>query len=96
MLRNYSDLEQREEKLKESLSTLEKEKRDLKVSQLEYQLVAEKEKSEFTKNVALGLVRNQEYRSDVFDQVNAPYTDHNGYQQYGNTTKTYNEVKTTY
>jgi len=44
--------------------------RNLKIATLEFQLAAEKEKTTFSKEVALGLVRNTEYRKNVFDNEN--------------------------
>jgi len=41
--------------------------RDLKVKELQYQLESEKEKTAYTKEVALGLVRNTEYRKSILD-----------------------------
>lgn len=53
----------------------------LKESRLEYSILIEKEKSEFCKNVALGLVRNQEYNTNVFKNKTSPATEQNGYNQ---------------
>lgn len=40
------------------------------VEQLKFQVTMEKEKTQFAKEVALGLVRNSEYRKTVFDSEN--------------------------
>lgn len=67
--------------------------RNLKVATLEFQLVAEKEKTEFTKSVALGLVRNTEYRRTMYDNQNEPYKDQYGNTMYQNKTQNSDETK---
>lgn len=54
--------------------------RNSKLEELKYQLDAEKEKTQFSRDVALGLVRNTEYRHEVFGNKNIPVKD-----QFGNT-----------
>lgn len=49
---------------------VEEKERNLKLATLEFQLASEKEKTEFTKSVAMGLVRNSEYRKNIFDNEN--------------------------
>jgi hypothetical protein len=49
-----------------------------KVRTLEYQLQAEKDKTEFTKDVALGLVKNTVYKKTIFDNTTTPLRDLNG------------------
>jgi len=63
---------------------------------LKYQLASEKEKTEFTKTVALGLVRNTEYRKTIFDsEAQAPFVDANGNWQYPQpTSKNHEETNT--
>lgn len=56
-------LEARELKVRE-------DERNLKVSTLEFQLASEKEKTQFSKEVALSLVRNTEYRKTIFNNEN--------------------------
>lgn len=70
--------------------------RNLKIATLEFQLNSEKEKTQFSKDVALGLVRNTSYRKNIFDSEFQPsYQDSNGVWHYPpNTNKTYNEDKT--
>jgi uncharacterized protein YdcH (DUF465 family) len=58
---------------------INKMERFFEVEQLKYQLQAEKEKTEFTKSVALGLVRNIEYRNNVMETKNVVA----GIDQYG-------------
>lgn len=55
--------------------------RNLKIETLEYQLANEKDKTDFTKQVAMGLVRNTTFRKTVFDSENQnpyPVPDGNG------------------
>lgn len=67
-----SGLTAREEALKISET-------NFKVSVLEYQLQSEKDKTDFAKNVALGLVRNTEYRRTLSDNKSSSgYSDHSG------------------
>lgn len=61
-------LDAREQKVQEA-------ERNLKIASLEYQLQTERDKSQFTRDVALGLVRNTTYRRHIFDSENQ-----NGYQ----------------
>lgn len=72
---------------------IQEKERNLEIETLKFQLSAEKEKTDFSKQVALGLVRNMEYRKTVFDSENKPYQDQHGYTQYGNTTKNLEEKK---
>jgi hypothetical protein len=58
---------------------ISKKERFFEVEQLKYQLQAEKDKTDFTKSVALGLVRNVEYRNHVMESKNVVA----GIDQYG-------------
>lgn len=70
-LRNAT-LDTREKELNEQAQNLE-------VTVLKFQLAVEKEKTEFTKSVALGLVRNTEFKKSIFDSENqSGYPDTNG------------------
>ncbi len=62
---------------------------------LEYQLNSEKERTKFSTDVALGLVRNTNYRSFVFDSEmkDGYYNEKNEYIPPTNVTKTYNKDK---
>ncbi len=83
-----SELEAREEALKAGENKLQ-------IDTLTFQLASEKEKTAFTKEVALGLVRNIEYRKNIFDsETQAPYQDNNGNYIYPtNMAKNYQESK---
>ena len=52
--------------------------RKLKIDELTFQLNSERENKEFAKSVALGLVRNIEYRNDSFGNNSKNRTDENG------------------
>ena len=64
---SYKAFDNRNSALETREKSVEVAERDLKVKTLEFQLTAEKEKTEFSKSVALGLVRNIEYRKNIFD-----------------------------
>lgn len=77
------------------LEKIEKEQHDLDLERLRIQLEVEKDKSSFVKDIAMGLVRNQEFRRQLFDSKYGP----EGVDQYGNTryathTVNGNETKT--
>lgn len=78
------------------LEKIEKEQHDLDLERLRIQLEVEKDKSSFVKDIAMGLVRNQEFRRQLFDSKSGP---EGGVDQYGNTryathTVNSNETKT--
>jgi hypothetical protein len=62
-LKQHGDIDKRE-------AEVAQRERDLKITLLEAQLVTEKDKSAFVKEVALGLVRNAEFRRSVFENHN--------------------------
>lgn len=64
-LLHQDEVLQLEKDTKERLDDIKERERELDLERLKYQLEVEKEKSEFAKNVALGLVRNTEYRNTV-------------------------------
>lgn len=67
----YNNLETRKAELDEF-------ERKLKIEALTYQLNSEKEKSAFCKEVAIGLVRNTEYRKTAYNNRAEPIVQ-NGY-----------------
>ena len=80
--------------LKTQEEKLTTERRDLEVEKLKIQLEAEKEKSEFSKGVAMGLVRNIEFRRNVFNSKSGPdSTDQYGNQLYATHTVNATETK---
>lgn len=75
----YEKFDVRNAQLDSKENELKEIERNLKIVTLEYQLQSEKEKTDFSKNIALGLVRNVEYRKTIFDSENqAPYIDAGG------------------
>lgn len=74
--------------------SLENETRELKVKTLEIQLEAEQSKSAFGFNVALGLVRNTEFRRNLIDsQTLPPVMGSQGYPIPQNTFQSSTETK---
>lgn len=67
MLVRHKSLDERAEALTAREIAVDVLERAQKISQLQYELESEKQKTDFVKNVALGLVRNTEYRKNIFD-----------------------------
>lgn len=78
---DYKKFDERNSALEAREKACEIQERDLKVKTLEYQLQSEKDKTVFAQGLALGLVRNTEFKRTVFDTKNGP----EGVDQYGNT-----------
>lgn len=77
-LEKYRKFDIRNDGLDKREVELNKIKHDLDLEILKAELVNEKDKSVFAKSIALGLVRNTEYRKTIFDSENqAPYYDSN-------------------
>jgi len=66
-IRQYKQFDERNTLLESREKELETERNTLELEKLKYQLQAEKDKTQFSQNVALGLVRNTEYRKTIFD-----------------------------
>lgn len=95
-LEEYKKLDVRNALLESREKELETEKTNLEIEKLRYKLSVEIEKNEFTKSVALGLVRNTSYRKDMFNSKTIPsYTDANGNYQNGGVESTHNSETTT-
>lgn len=91
----YRKLDSRNAGIEAREKAVADKERSLKIAELEYQLQAEKDKAQFGKDVAMGLVRNTEYRRTLFDNVTEPSgLDHYGNQQYANKTQNSSEEKT--
>ena len=87
-LDKHKNLDKREKEITDKETAFEIEK-------LKYQLESEKDKTSFSKEVALGLVRNTQYRRDVFDNVSEPGgTDQYGNRLYVNKTQNLTETRT--
>lgn len=69
-IEKYQQFDTRNSLLEAAEKQLETERNKFELEKLSYQLAAEKDKTEFTKSVALGLVRNTEYRKTIFDSEN--------------------------
>lgn len=67
--------------------------RVLAIKTLEYQLQSEKDKTKFVQDVSMGLVRNIDYRKNVYDSVSRPVTNQYGGIDYQSETHTTNEDK---
>lgn len=72
---------------------LEEDKRNLRIKQLEHELSCEKAMTTTIKEVTMGLVRNTVYRKNIFDSINEPTLDSNGYPINVNKTQSLNETK---
>ena len=66
----YKLCDERNLKLDEKEKVLNKKQHDLDLEILQQKFESEKDKSDFAKSVALGLVRNTEFRKSVFDSEN--------------------------
>lgn len=91
---DYRKLDERNGTLEGRERKVAEDERNLKIATLEFQLVAEKEKTEFSKSVALGLVRNTEYKRTLFDSQTDPYKDQYGGTNYQTKTQQSTENKT--
>lgn len=94
LIENYKQFDKRNEALDGREKGLKEKEIIFEIEVLKYQLLAEKDKTEFSKNIALGLVRNTEYRKTIFDSETSgqPITDGQGYTHYPvPTTKLYDE-----
>jgi hypothetical protein len=69
-IEKYKKFDERNKELDAREQQLGVRIRDFEVLKLNYELAAEKDKTQFAKDVALGLVRNSEYRKQVFDSEN--------------------------
>ena len=78
--RQHNSLDDREEALTMAEAQLAAKDRDFTLNTLHAELRFEKEKAQFCKDIALGLVRNVEYRNDVFTSSNRQHMV-NGYPQ---------------
>lgn len=94
-LESHTDLDMRLRNLElKEKELLDREIR-LEIQKLTHELQCEKEKVEFSKSVALGLVRNLDYRSSVFgsENGNTGQKDQYGNQIYQSLQTSSNETK---
>jgi hypothetical protein len=94
-LSHYRNFDDRNAKLEVRERDCDKRERDLKIATLEYKLEVEKDKTAFTKNVALGLVRNTNYRTRILSDSQIPTRDEFNNVHYDNKYKEINEEHTT-
>lgn len=92
-IEKYREFDQRNSTLEAREFAVKEHELSLREKELEYKLAAEKEKSAFTINVAMGLVRNVEYRNSVFSSGSTPFQDNNGYVTTGPTNENKTETK---
>jgi hypothetical protein len=81
----YKEFDTRNSLLESAQKELETERNSLELEKLKYQLQAEKDKTQFSQNLAMGLVRNTEYKKTIFDSENVgglPVMDGQGYSHY--------------
>ena len=78
--RQTDNLWEREQALVKKEDDVTCRERDFAMKQLQAQLEREREKVQFCKDIALGLVRNVEYRNEVFTSSNRQHMV-NGYPQ---------------
>lgn len=79
LLGRHKSLDERSEALKAREIAVDVLERSQKTNQLQYELESEKQKTDFVKSVALGLVRNTEYRKNIFDsETQAGHYNENG------------------
>lgn len=93
LLNEYRQNDERNKNLNAREKEIEGRELKFQTDNLAYQLACEKEKTQFTKEVALGLVRNTEYRRNLYDSKSEPYTDQYGQTQYSNKTQNSEEIK---
>jgi hypothetical protein len=93
-LSEYSKYDTRNRELDKREEDLNLKVRLSVINELQYQLESEKDKTTFTKELAMGLVRNTEYRRELFDNQNRPSIDHHGNQIYTNSSQSSTETIT--
>lgn len=83
-IRDYKQFDVRNGLLDSLEKELIRERDRLDIEKLTYQLQSEKDKTTFSQNLAMGLVRNTEYKKTIFDSESGgqPFTDGNGYTVY--------------
>ncbi len=97
-IEQYKQFDERNTLLESREKDLETKEKAVEVETLKYQLQSEKDKTVFSQSVAMGLVRNTEFRKIIFDSENPggnPVIDGTGYAHYPSpTSKHYSETRT--
>lgn len=93
----YQAFDTRNITLESREKAVDDKERSVLLETLRYQLASEQDKTTFAKSVALGLVRNTDFKTSVFSNENeGGYSDATGrWIQKGPTNKSSNETKTT-
>ena len=96
-VRVYQAFDTRNTTLETREKVVEDKERNVLIETLRYQLTSEQDKTVFAKSVALGLIRNSDFKTTVFsNESQNGYNDSTGrYIQPGATNKSFNETKTT-
>jgi len=80
IISEYQEFDTRNATLEKREKDVSERERQAEIEKLKYELQTEKDKTQFTKDVTMGLVRNTEYKRTLFDTKNGP----GGVDQYGN------------
>lgn len=94
-IEEYKQFDTRNAAITDRENKVTEAERNLKIATLEFQLQSEKDKTTFTRDITLGLVRNIEYRKTIFDSqsINGRYDDKGNYIQPYSETKNHTEDK---
>lgn len=98
-LRQHKSIDEKLAEIETKTKEVEAREKKVDIDELKYQLAAEKEKTQFMRDIGMGLVRNVEYRKTIFDSENVlpgGYQDPNGnwvYPQPSNTVKNFSETE---
>lgn len=78
-INQYKKLDERNAAIEARERAVIEGERNLQISHLQFQLSAEKSKAEFSRDLAMGLVRNVEYRNSIYSNENqSGFNDSNG------------------
>ncbi len=72
IIEKHKTIDEREEAVSKHEADVTEKENKSEIEKLKYQLESEKEKTQFSKSIALGLVRNIEYRKNIFDNEMSP------------------------
>ena len=98
-LKQHKSIDEKLAEIETKTQEIEAREKKVVIDELKYQLAAEKEKTQFIRDIGMGLVRNVEYRKNVFDSEHSNpggYQDTNGnwiYPSPSNVVKNYSETK---
>ncbi len=94
-IQKYMAFDTRNAELEKREKAVAVKENEMSIKELTYQLESEKDKTKFSREVAMGLVRNVEYRKSLFDtQSQGGYSHGNDYIQPSPINKTLDETKT--